>query len=106
MLSVNIADLKNRLSMYLQQVRSGEEIVVRDRNLPVAKLVPFRAADTSAEELALAANGELSLPSQTLDEESFWNTGAELACAADLTEALSQAVNDEREERDAGLLGR
>ena len=36
MLAVNIAELKARLSSYLQRVRAGEEIVTRDRNLPVA----------------------------------------------------------------------
>ena len=33
MKTVNIADLKNQLSAYLQLVRNGEEIIVRDRNL-------------------------------------------------------------------------
>jgi prevent-host-death family protein len=42
MRSVNVAELKNRLSKYLTFARSGEEVVIRDRNLPVAKLVPFR----------------------------------------------------------------
>jgi len=40
MRSVNIAELKNSLSRYLTYAKQGEEIVVRDRNLPVAKLVP------------------------------------------------------------------
>ena len=40
MRSVNVAELKNRLSKYLTFARSGEEVVIRDRNLPVAKLVP------------------------------------------------------------------
>ena len=31
MKSVNIAQLKNRLSSYLNEVRAGEEIVIRDR---------------------------------------------------------------------------
>ncbi len=41
MRSVNIAELKNRLSRYLTFAKGGEEIIIRDRNLPVAKLVPF-----------------------------------------------------------------
>ena len=43
MVSVNVAELKNRLSKYLTFVKGGEEVVIRDRNLPVAKLVPFSA---------------------------------------------------------------
>ena len=36
MKSVNIAELKDRLSGYLNDVKAGEEILVRDRNQPVA----------------------------------------------------------------------
>jgi hypothetical protein len=36
MRSVNVAELKNRLSTYLAYARNGEVIVIRDRNLPVA----------------------------------------------------------------------
>ncbi len=39
MKSVHVAELKNRLSAYLRVPRSGEEIVIRDRNLPIAKLI-------------------------------------------------------------------
>jgi len=48
MRSVNVAELKNRLSKYLTFAKGGEEVVIRDRNLPVAKLVPFsgEGADT------------------------------------------------------------
>ena len=41
MRSTNIADLRNRLAQYLKEVRAGEEIVVRDRQRPIAKIVPF-----------------------------------------------------------------
>jgi antitoxin (DNA-binding transcriptional repressor) of toxin-antitoxin stability system len=39
MRSVNVAELKNRLSKYLSFAKGGEEVMIRDRNLPVAKLV-------------------------------------------------------------------
>ena len=38
MKSVNIAELKSRLSKYLADVRAGEEILVRDRNQPIGIL--------------------------------------------------------------------
>lgn len=40
---VNIYDAKTRLSALIAQVeRTGEEVVIRRHNVPVAKLVPFR----------------------------------------------------------------
>ena len=67
MRSVNVAELKNRLSTYLTYAKSGEVIVIRDRNLPVAKLIPFTAEDASEEELALVAAGAMRLPEEPLD---------------------------------------
>lgn len=66
MVSVNVAELKNRLSEYLTLVKGGEEIVVRDRNLPVAKLVPFSAEQSSEEELLLVAAGKMRLPKSSV----------------------------------------
>lgn len=106
MRSVNIAELKNSLSAYLQKVRSGEEIVIRDRNLPVAKLVPLSVGDISAEELALVASGEMLLPSEPLDERAFWSIGAGQRKKPGIEAAAVKAVSKDREERDAGLLGR
>lgn len=39
MRTVNIADLKNNLSAHLERVRRGEELLVKDRNRPIARLV-------------------------------------------------------------------
>jgi len=62
MRSVNIAELKNRLSRYLTFAKGGEEIIIRDRNLPVAKLVPFFGDEGSEDELLLVAAGKMRLP--------------------------------------------
>jgi len=63
MKAVNIADLKNNLSKYMLAVKQGEEILVKDRNRPVAKIVPLsHAEDEAAELLALAAEGKVRLP--------------------------------------------
>ena len=40
MISVNIAVLKAKLSFYLSQVKQGNEILVMDRNTPVARMLP------------------------------------------------------------------
>ena len=67
MRSVNVAELKNRLSKYLTFVKAGQEVVIRDRNLPVAKIIPFTTADANDQELLLVAAGKLRLPSVRLD---------------------------------------
>ena len=93
MRTVNIAALKNQLSRYLNEVREGEELLVRDRSLPIAKIVPLHQADeTEAEELALAAAGKLRLPEASLPR-SFWSMPAPRV-------SLKRAVAAVRAERD------
>ena len=67
MRSVNVAELKNQLSRYLTFAKGGEEIVIRDRNLPVAKLVPFSAEEASEEELLLVAAGKMRMPKNPIN---------------------------------------
>ena len=94
MKSVNITELKNRLSVYLNDVKAGEEILVRDRNQPVARIVPLvRSRDEDGELLALAAQGKLRL-GEGLLEKSFWEMPAPRVPAA----ALRRAVEQERDE--------
>jgi prevent-host-death family protein len=38
---VRIAELKARLSDYLRSVRRGNELIVKDRETPVARIVPL-----------------------------------------------------------------
>ncbi len=68
MQTVNIADLKNNLSAWLEQVKNGEELVVKDRNTPIARVMPLASGeDLDAEEEALVAAGLMRLP---LDEKN------------------------------------
>ena len=71
MRSVNVATLKNQLSKYLTFAKAGEEIIVRERDLPVAKLVPFSAEDADSHELQLVAEGKMRLPSARLNLREF-----------------------------------
>lgn len=75
MSTANIAELKNRLSVYLAEVKRGGEVIVSERNIPFAKIVPLRNLDDyDAEELDLVARGIMSLPET--DEplpDSFWD---------------------------------
>jgi prevent-host-death family protein len=67
MRTVNVAKLKDQLSKYLSYARGGEEVVIRDRNRPVAKLVPFSAESADEQELELVAAGKLRMPVEQLD---------------------------------------
>ena len=102
MTTVNIAELKNRLSHYLRQVREGDEILIRDRNRPVAKIIPLSGSnDFAAEELALASAGKLRLGQERLRLNSFMS----LPRGRITLRRAAKVVEDEREERDRGLLG-
>ncbi len=62
-MEVNIRDLKNRLSHYLRSLReTGEEIIIKDRNTVIAKLVPFEQQDFHAQERHLLATGQMKAP--------------------------------------------
>ena len=62
MRTVNISDLKAQLSAHIQLVRDGEEVLVCDRNKPVARIVPCRLEDRSEQERRLVARGALTPP--------------------------------------------
>jgi prevent-host-death family protein len=93
--SVNIADLKNNLSTYLNEVRQGEEILIKDRSLPIAKIVPLAAAeDEDAEEMALAATGKLRLR-RHLIPKSFWSLPAPRISAKRAVAAVRAERNED-----------
>lgn len=41
-MQVGIREIRNRLSRYLKRVKQGETIVITDRNIPVAKIIPLK----------------------------------------------------------------
>ena len=69
-MSVGVADLKARLSAYLDQVRSGQELLITDHGRPVARLVPVRAEDErhDARTQRLVRAGVLTAPSAALPD--------------------------------------
>ncbi|MGD0798880.1 MAG: type II toxin-antitoxin system prevent-host-death family antitoxin [Acidobacteriaceae bacterium] len=95
MRSVNIAELKNRLSAYVKYAKAGETIVIRDRNTPVARLVPFVADDgLSDEERQLVADGILRPGRRPRDLSRLWS----MPEAKVSSDSAIQAILDERNE--------
>ena len=72
MRTVNIGELKNQLSGYLQYVKNGEEIVIRDRSVPVARILPFRHGSGWEQEEQLVASGALKMPEEEMDWNQFF----------------------------------
>lgn len=40
---VKIAELKGKLSEYLRSVREGNELIIKDRETPIARIVPYKS---------------------------------------------------------------
>ncbi|HEY6448543.1 MAG TPA: type II toxin-antitoxin system Phd/YefM family antitoxin [Acidobacteriaceae bacterium] len=72
MRTVNVGELKNQLSAYLQHVRNGEEIIVKDRHVPVARILPFKAQSASGAEAHLVRTGAMKLPGNEMDWDRFF----------------------------------
>lgn len=90
-----VSELKASLSEYLGKVKAGEEILVTDRGVPVAKLVSLRRETPSTGRLqALEKAGIVKIGSGAIPE-SFWQEPH--PCDA---QATARAVL--AEERDTG----
>jgi len=66
MLQANISTLKNHLSRFIEQIQSGEHVIISDRKRPVAILSPYsgRHADGkwTARFSELERKGQIALP--------------------------------------------
>jgi prevent-host-death family protein len=94
MRTANIAELRDRLTQYLREVRAGEEIIVRDRQRPIAKIVPLTVDDETADDIALVAAGLMRKAQRPLPA-AFWRTRR----AAVTIRAAVVAVSDDRADR-------
>ena len=72
MRTVNISDLKARLSAHIQIVKDGEEVLVCDRNQPVARIVPLHLEERSQQEKRLVARGVLAPPAKKRRSSGSW----------------------------------
>ena len=70
MKSESISSAKNRLSALIKQVQNGEPVVITDRGVPVAELIPVRlGTGVPARMLGLAQEGLVRLPEVSPDTE-------------------------------------
>jgi prevent-host-death family protein len=72
MRTVNISALKAQLSAHIQLVRDGEEVLVCDRNKPVARIVPCLLEDQPERERELVARGVLTPPLKQRSSPVSW----------------------------------
>jgi prevent-host-death family protein len=66
--AVPVAELKARLSEYLRRVRRGDEVVITERGIPIARLSPLRAGEGMD---ALVSAGLVRPPTKSLPPD-FW----------------------------------
>lgn len=62
--SVGVRELRQNLSVYLRRVKAGERLVVTERNVAVAELVPLEADLDPYEKMI--AEGKLIAPTRSL----------------------------------------
>lgn len=106
MRTVQIAELKNKLSAYLNFVRAGEEVLVRDRATPIARIVPLNAQDLDEDEMSSVAAGVLKLPQKPFDADAFF-AGEEASTGPIPSRVqINRAMQWVRGGTDARVLGR
>lgn len=66
MKTVKVAELKDRLSAYLDEVEKGEDVVIVNRKKPVARMTRILPQDQNEEEWELVAEGKMRLPEKSL----------------------------------------
>jgi len=55
-ISANVSTLKTHLGRYLKRVKEGAEVIVLDRQLPVAKLIAFQVGEEPLLETAASVS--------------------------------------------------
>jgi prevent-host-death family protein len=72
MKTVNIGELKAKLCAHIRVVRRGEEVLVCDRNRPVARIVPCHLEERTEQERRLVAQGVLVPPVKVRPASWSW----------------------------------
>ena len=73
MITTGIKEIKNNLSRYLTQVKTGEEILITDRGKPIARIVKENWGRRTLQETLspLIRKGLITLPTSSLARENL-----------------------------------
>ncbi len=71
----NIAEFKSKISKYLSDVEKGEEVEVRKRNVPIARIVPVRKPSANMTKLGCGkGTGRINAdPTKPFIPETDWD---------------------------------
>lgn len=94
MKAIKVSELKAQLSKYLRMASRGSQIVVKDRDEPIAQLGPPQPESSSWRE-RMAAQGKLRLGTQRWHELSISRLDGDL----DIQASLSAVREDPNEVR-------
>lgn len=73
MRSAKISELKAKLSAHIEYVKNGEEVLIFDRNTPVARLVAVGPAEAEDERMRrLVAKGVITAPKTPRRQGAEW----------------------------------
>jgi prevent-host-death family protein len=97
-MTIAITKAKAMFSRYVALARRGEEIIISDRGIPVAKLAPLGTSDVSLtpHQLDMVRDGRLKLPKKKWDKNFLRHP------PVDLGDGALRALIDEREEERGG----
>lgn len=96
MKKADISKLKASLSEYLLRIKSGEEVIVTKRGLPIAKLVPISPSGIIPEELQeMQKAGLVSIGKGKLSKD-FWALPRPLDPKGSVLQALLEEREDDR----------
>jgi len=93
---VAISELKARLSEYLKAVRAGEEVIVTDRGLPVARIAPVLGPEEGDSRLRMLVRTGQARPPEAEGGIDMGLMGALRPHVPGVS--LADAVLEEREE--------
>jgi len=98
MRTAKISELKAKLSAHIEYVKRGEDVLILDRNKPVARLTRVGGVDDYDERIRrLIAKGVLSPPIEARKAEDPWPGPAGPNCIS--REMMEQVWREEREDR-------
>ena len=99
MRTAKISELKAKLSAHIGYVKHGEEVLILDRDMPVARLVPVGPLDDKDERTRrLIAKGVLLPPKRPRKEGEVW-PGPVRTEKTISREIMEQVWREEREGR-------